>query len=168
MESPPWTCPIWKYLIYRRSCWGISTSSGSVRGVWLTGWRRAEASSHDRLLLHLLLRVFVCRLLAGHGKPLSSEADRADRRGAKPRRRHEILSAFVRLHSVSLLSLALSMSLEHAPWSVREWIEEDRRERRHRLMPTQPFFLSQSTRLARTLSRSFVPLISHTWQTMQQ
>lgn len=79
--------------------------------------------------------VYLCvSVTRWHGAPLPSELDGADRRGVKPRRRHEILSSFVRLRSVSLRLFALSVFLEHALLSVKERIEEDQRGALHRAM----------------------------------
>lgn len=59
-----------------------------------------------------------------HSAVPSSELDRADRRGVKPRRRHEILSSFVRLHSVSLCFSLLLCFLNTLCWVWRNGLRK--------------------------------------------
>lgn len=156
MENPFSACPIWNYLISCCLCWVILTCSGSVRDVWLTG--KAEASRRDGLLLRLLLCICVS-VTHWHStaQTLSSELDRADRRGVKPRRRHEILFTIRSPPLRVALSCAPYVFLEHALLSVKEWNEGDQRECLHRVMHTlergnrhTPIFISQSEKASHT------------------
>lgn len=144
------------------SSWVISPCSGGVRDVWLTGEGRAEASSHDRLLLHLPLPCICVSVTHWHGAPLSLRARRSrqQRSEAEKEAWNPFTVSSPRFVFPSLrVSPARSvecegMELRTTGGGVGTGWSADART---------PIFLSQSGGLARALSEPSVLLISHTW-----
>lgn len=155
MENPIWTGPIWSYQSHLRPVSSVLGGFDLFRGCQMSEARIGP------------ICFCVCNSLAQHTTSL--RARQADRRAVKPRRRHEILSSFLRLHSVSLC-LLLFLCLLNPVFCVNGWIEEDQWEYLHRVMrilnlskDTHWFFTFQSGRITHKLSRSTVILISQPW-----
>lgn len=114
----------------------------------------------------------VSNSLAQHTTPLQARQSRQERSEAEEEAWNPFTTRSPPLRFA--LSFALSVFLQHALLSVKEWIEEDQQEPLHRVMhilneaTDTLIFISQSWSLTHKLSRSLVALISHPWWMMQK